>query len=256
MTNQQFHKFVNDWNMYKQMTGLPSSEIGSHLYNACNETVQYSLVHSHSTFSDMDESAMLEDIEKIVTKGANPAVHQMNFGNLMQSESESIKDFLMRTCSLAVDCKLSCPACKTDISNIKIKHQFTRGLHNETLWTDIVAKVTQLKTVDDVVKHAEAFETALCDQSQLHSSAEVMLHMYPGSEVPKSVGIQDKTAVRRTSEQSERRRKNLWSPWTITSFWSLSDCMSNCFVRTSVAPQFDYENVSCTLRRKPGGKDK
>ena len=55
--------------------------------------------------------------------------------------------------------------------------------------------------------------------------------VYPGSEVPKSV--QAKTAVRRTSE---RRGRNLWSPWTITSFWSLSDCMSNCFVKTSVAP--------------------
>ena len=76
---------------------------------------------------------------------------------------------------------------------------------------------------------------------------------YPGSEVPKSIRVQAKTAVRRTSE---RRGKNLWSPWTITSFWSLSDCMSNCFVRTSVAPQFDYKNVLCALRRKPGGKDK
>ena len=27
-------------------------------------------------------------------------------------------------------------------------------------------------------------------------------------------------------------------------------------VKTSVAPQFDYKNVSCTLRRKPAGKDK
>ena len=80
--------------------------------------------------------------------------------------------------------------------------------------------------------------------------------LYPGSEVPKSVRVQAKTAVRRTSERSERRGKNLWSPWTITSFWSLSDCMSNCFIRTSVAPQFDYKNVSCALRRKLGGKDK
>ena len=57
-------------------------------------------------------------------------------------------------------------------------------------------------------------------------------------------------------ERSERRGKNLWSPWTITSFWNLSDCMSNCFVRTNVAAQFDYKNVSCALRRKPGSKDK
>ena len=76
---------------------------------------------------------------------------------------------------------------------------------------------------------------------------------YPGSEVPKNV--QAKTAICRTSERSERRGRNLWSPWTITSFWSLPDCMSNCFVKTSVAPQFDYKNVSCTLRRKPASKD-
>ena len=38
---------------------------------------------------------------------------------------------------------------------------------------DILAKAAQLKTIDNIVKHAEAFETALRDQSQLHSSAEV-----------------------------------------------------------------------------------
>ena len=171
--NQQLRKFFIDWNVYKQMTGLPTSQIGPHLYNACNDTVQHSLINSHSTFLEMDESAMLNIIEKIVTKSVNPAVHRMNFGNLLQSEGESMKDFLMRIHSLAVDCELSCPACKTDISSINIKDQFIHGLYNETLHTDILAKVTQLKTIDDVVKHAEAFKTALRDQSQLHSFAEV-----------------------------------------------------------------------------------
>ena len=154
------------------MTGLPPSQIGPHLYSACNDTVQHSLVNSHSTFFEMDESAILEVIEKIVTKSVNPAVHRMHFGNLMQSEGESIKDFLMRIRSLAVDCEFSCPACKTDISSINIKDQFIRGLHNENLQTDILAKAAQLKTIDDIVKHAKAFETALRDQSQLHGSAE------------------------------------------------------------------------------------
>ena len=88
-------------------------------------------------------------------------------------KAESIKDFLMRIRPLAVDCEFSCPACKTDISSINIKDQLIRSLHNETLQTDILAKATQLKTIDNIVKHAEAFETALRDQSQLHSSAEV-----------------------------------------------------------------------------------
>ena len=116
---------------------------------------------------------MLNVIEKIVTKSVNPSVHQMNFGNLLQSEGESIKDFVMRIPSLAVHCEFSCPACKTNISSINIKDQFIRGLHNETLQTDILAKATQLKIIDNNVKHPKAFETALRDQSQLHSSTEV-----------------------------------------------------------------------------------
>ena len=87
-----------------------------------------------------------------------------------------------------------------------------------------------------------------CEEDMRSIQIVILNSGYPGSEVPKSVRVQAKTAIRRTSE---RRGKNLWSPWTITSFWSLSDCMSNCFVRTSVVPQFDYKNVSCALRRKP-----
>ena len=102
-TNQQFHKFVIDWNVYKQMTGLPTSQTGPHLHNACNDTVQHSLVNLHSTFFEMDETAMLNVIEKMVTKIENPTVHWMNFGNFLQSEGKSIKDFLMH--SLAVDCE-------------------------------------------------------------------------------------------------------------------------------------------------------
>ena len=100
--------------------GMCTSQIGPHLYNAYNDTVQHSLVNSHPTFFKMDESAMLSVIEKIVTKSVNPAVHWMNFGNLLQSEGKSIKDFLVRLRSLAVDCEFSCPACKTDISSINI----------------------------------------------------------------------------------------------------------------------------------------
>ena len=139
------------------MTGLPTPQIEPHLYNACNDTVLHSLANSHPTFFKMDESAMLNFTEKIVTRSVNPAVHWMNFGNLLQSEAKSIKDFPMKIRSLAVDCEFSCPACKTDISSINIKGQFIRGLKNETLQTDILAKATQLKTIDDVFKYAKDF---------------------------------------------------------------------------------------------------
>ena len=75
--------------------------------------------------------------------------------------------------------------------------------------------------------------------------------LYPTSEVPKSV--QAKTAARRTRERNERRERNLWSSWTITSFLSLWDCMSNCIVKTSMERQFIHQ---CDVSRKLGDEDR
>ena len=97
----------------------------------------------------------------------------MNFSKLMQKENKSVQDFLSRLRSLAVDCELLCPDCEHDISSVNIRHQFIRGLFNETLQTDILAKASLLKTVEAVMNHAEAFEAALRDQSQLSSESHV-----------------------------------------------------------------------------------
>ena len=47
------------------------------------------------------------------------------------------------------------------MSEIYIKDQMIRGLDNETLQTDILAKAESLTSLDKVVKHAEACEAAL-----------------------------------------------------------------------------------------------
>ena len=173
MTHPQFRKFLIDWTVYKKITRLPTSECASHLYSTCDESVQNTLINSFPTFLQLPEDQMLKTIESVVTKRANPVVHRMNFGNLTQHDSESIQDFLVRIRTLAIDCELSCPTCSVNISAMHIRDQFIRGLHNVRLQTDILAKADNLKTVEDIVKHAEAFETALRDQSQFQHSADV-----------------------------------------------------------------------------------
>ena len=171
MTHPQFRKFRIDWDVYKKITGFPTAHVGPLLYSACDSDVQTSISTS-STFFDLDEDAMLKAIELIVTKRVNPTVHRMNFSNISQHENETVQDFLTRLCSSAVDCEFLCPECEHDISRVNIMDQFVQGIFNETLQTDILAKASQLKSVEDVVKHAEAFEAALRDQSQLHSSSD------------------------------------------------------------------------------------
>ena len=173
MTHPQFRKFIIDWGVYKTITNLPASQVAPLLYSACESSVQTSIINSAQNLFERDEETLLKVIELIVTKRVNPTVHQMNFSKLMQKENESVQDFLSRLRSLAVDCEFLCPDCEHDISFVNIRHQFIHGLFNETLQTDILAKASQLKTVEAVVNHAEAFEAALRDQSQLSSESHV-----------------------------------------------------------------------------------
>lgn len=56
----------------------------------------------------------------------------MNFGDVMEHENESIKEFIVRLRSNAVDFEFTSPECYNDISDFHFKDQFIRGLHNDT----------------------------------------------------------------------------------------------------------------------------
>ena len=79
----------------------------------------------------------MPDVIEKSYKSVNPDVHWMNFGNVMQNEAESFKDFLVRICSLVGDCESKCPACKTDISSINIEDQFICGFTRQSTWTSL-----------------------------------------------------------------------------------------------------------------------
>ena len=164
MIHPQYRKFIIDWNVYEFMTSSLVWQTSNHLFIAWDEIVQNSLVNSNRGF--------FKAIEQVVTKSANLAVHRMNFGSLMQHENEPIKDFLVLLCYMAVDCEFICPAYSHGLSNSKIKVQFLCAFQNEIQQTDLLAKASQLKTIEEIVQHAEAFETSARDQSQLQTLAK------------------------------------------------------------------------------------
>lgn len=174
LTPAEFRKFKTDWHVYKTITQLPEEQIAPQLYSACEPDLQTSIINTSKDFLQLDEEINMQTLEHLVTRQSNPAVHRLNFGNLCQSENEPINSFLIRVKSTSKDCSFECPECHYDLSPIHIKDQLIRGLHNSALQTDILAKSGCLKTLEDVVKHAQSYETALFDQSKLSDSVEAI----------------------------------------------------------------------------------
>merc|ERR1719239_682809 len=173
MTSQQFRKFLVDWDVFRKITDLPDDRVHVQLYSCADDSVQCALVSTYPDFFDIPVGTLLKKIEAVVTQRANPMVHRMTFSNLCQSDQETIQNFVIRLRSAAEDCDYNCPECKKNISDTYIKDQFIRGLNNEMLQTDILAKAESLKTINDTVKYAEAFESALRDQGKIANSVEV-----------------------------------------------------------------------------------
>ena len=96
----------------------------------------------------------------------------MHFGNITQSPSESRQDQIVWLKSAAIDHEFSCPGCQRDLSPLHVKDQFIRGLFSNTLQTDILAKVSHLQTLEQLIAHAEAFETTLQDQLTLSDTTD------------------------------------------------------------------------------------
>ena len=91
---------------------------------------------------------------------------------MSQNESEPIQNYLVRLRVIAVDCSFSCPSCEHDLSDIYIKDQIIRRVEKDTLQADLLAKAGTLKTLEQNVCHAEAFESASWDQTLMTGASD------------------------------------------------------------------------------------
>ena len=175
MTYLQFRKFRIDWEVFKTTTAIPMDQITSQLYSSCDESVQNGIINPVRNVFRLSEANILRELETIVTQKSNPSVHRTAFSSITQKDGESIKDFIVRLKSAVLDCEFTCPSCSFGLLPINVKDQFIRRLAKDVLQTDILAKANQLKSLENIVKHAEAFEAAIQDQAKLQDSAEIIM---------------------------------------------------------------------------------
>ena len=127
------------------MTNLSDTQMNIQLYNCIEETVQSSIIKTYSEFFNADPSKLLDMLEVLVTMKSNPIVHRISFSSIAQGDSEPVNDYLIRLKSGARDCNFICPSCDHDLSSMYVKDQFIRGIANDALQADLLAKVGSLK---------------------------------------------------------------------------------------------------------------
>ena len=173
MTSQQFRKFRIDWEVFVRMTNMPPAQTNIQLYNCADEAVQTSIINIYPKFFSEESNRLMDILEALVTQKSNPMVHRLSFASISQGPGESVKQFVVCLRATAQDCDFTCPICNHDLSDISIKDQLIKGTANDALQADLLAKARSLKTLEENINYAEAFEAALRDQAQMSVTLEM-----------------------------------------------------------------------------------
>ena len=93
--------------------------------------------------------------------------------DLISVDNESVQNYLIRLRSGARDGNFICSNCDHGLSNIYIKDQFIRVIAYDALQADMLAKAESLKTLEQILSHAEAFETTMRDQNKISGISDI-----------------------------------------------------------------------------------
>ena len=128
--------------------------------------------------------------------------------------------------------------CKLDLTPSHVKDQFVRGLSNQQLQTNILAKANQLKELPQIVKHAEAFEAAVRNQSKLSEHNEESIARIQRSEYQPSKQIPPQKNTPTHNNKLHLRRTNICTIITLISLLTTTPAasLSNLALAVEVKP--------------------
>ena len=174
MTSQQFQKFRINCEVFVRMTNMPPAQTNIQLYNCADEVVQTSIINTYPKFFSEETNRLMGMLEVLVTQKSNLMVYRLSFASISKGPGESVQQFVVCLRGTAQDCDFTCPICNHDQSDIYIKDQLIKGTINDALQGDLLAKASSLKTLEENINHAEAFEAALRDQAQTSGTLEML----------------------------------------------------------------------------------
>ena len=165
----QFRKFLIDWDIYKSEHHITGFKCNKLIYSACDEALQNSFINGVPGFLEISEEKLIQYIKDTATKLSNPTVYRLSFQRLDQLEHHTIDQYIDTLRDKSIDCEFICPSksCQHNYADFAIRDRFIQGLYDKKIQTNILAHISALPTLQDVIKHAKSIEAAKNDVSSM-----------------------------------------------------------------------------------------
>ena len=109
MTQQVFRKFRTDWHMFPKMANFPTAQTNIQLYNCTYKAVYNSIINTYPEFFNMNQNKLLDMLEVLAMQKSNLMVHRISFSSTVQSDNESVQNYLIQQQLRAWDSQIHMP---------------------------------------------------------------------------------------------------------------------------------------------------
>ena len=189
MSPSSFRAFVSHWTVYKNLVGIQNDDTNAaaQIFSlTCTDhpEIRQTIADYKPDHLTLNEAGYLEMLRKLLTSKATPETYRNKLFIMTQGPDETCQEWLKRLKEVAPDCEFTflCPNDATTYHRFDetiIRTKFILGLANMHIKQDLLAKSSELPSLDAVFSHANRMEATSRD---LDSIARTVAAIQPYSQ--------------------------------------------------------------------------
>ena len=172
MSLSEYRTYSKDCIDYKTLTGYRDDQIVLQMRLNMDSDLKQAIDTNYPMWRSSTVERAVEIVGEIVNQISNCAVYRKQFHTMVQSDSETIREFVTNLRSCAADCLFVCPFDDShDLTDVYIIDRIRSGVHDPRLQQELLQKQSTLNEVQLIVEYCEDFESAKRDRGALTDSS-------------------------------------------------------------------------------------
>ena len=164
-TEEDWNTFVKKWNLFKNGTDIPTTQVTTHLWQCCDPDLEAELFKDVQDIATITEADLLNSIKRLAVISIAASVRRAEFLSLHQDHGQPIRSFAAKVKGKAQTCAFhkDCSNCfqPVDYTDEMVKYVVISGIVDEDIKKEVLGiPDLDTKSLNDTVTTIENKEMA------------------------------------------------------------------------------------------------
>ena len=164
---EEWHTFLQGWDLFKQGTDIPRAQISNQLWQCCHKDLEKDLFKEVTNVSDTDEHALLAAIKRLAVISTAASVRKTELLTMHQDHGQPIRSFAAnvkgkaQVCAFAKECSNDNCSQIVDYTENIVKYVVISGIADEEIKKNVLGHADlDSKSLNNTISLIETKEMA------------------------------------------------------------------------------------------------